>query len=64
MRIARFNSYTSADYESIILGEKDKIDKDMELGMDMELLFRKWFLSLQIPGTLDYQLKRNVQCDI
>ena len=31
MRIGSFNNYTSADYGSIILEEKDKIDKDMEL---------------------------------
>ena len=31
MRIGSFNNYTSADYDSIILEEKDKIDKDMEL---------------------------------
>ena len=30
MRIGRFDNYTSADYASIILGEKDEINKDVE----------------------------------
>ena len=37
MRIGRFNNYTSADYESITLGEKDKIGKDMELVSNFEV---------------------------